>query len=250
MLELAPERGRSIPNMTLVLAHRGAREQAPENTISAFARAMELGADGVELDVHRTADGALVVRHDADGPPGVWAELTLEAIRAAMPEVPVLAEVLDVCAGYLVNIEIKNLPHEPDWDPADRAAELVVECLASRDGRDVVLVSSFNLATVDRVRTLAPQVPTAFLTYVGDPLEALVTAETHGHAALHPYVGQLEGATAGALMQRARERGVQVNVWTVNDPDEIARLGTIGVDGICTDVPDVALGVLASLERT
>ena len=120
--------------MTLVLAHRGARRQAPENTIPAFARAMELGADGVELDVHRTLDGALVVRHDADGPPGVWAELTLDAIRAAEPEVPVLAEVLDVCAGKLVNIEIKNSPRDLDWDPTARVADLVVECLASRGG--------------------------------------------------------------------------------------------------------------------
>ena len=118
--------------MTLVLAHRGARRQAPENTIPAFARAMELGADGVELDVHRTRDGALVVRHDADGPSGVWAELTFDAIRAADPDVPVLAEVLDVCAGKLVNIEIKNSPRDLDWDPAARAADLVVECLADR----------------------------------------------------------------------------------------------------------------------
>ena len=203
--------------MTLVLAHRGARRQAPENTIPAFARAMELGSDGVELDVH----------HDADGPAGVWAELTLDAIRAAEPDVPVLGEVLDVCAGSLVNIEIKNSPRDLDWDPAARAADLVVECLADRADRgvrDSVLVSSFDLATVDRVRMLADQ--------------------THGHTALHPFVGQLTGGIAGALVQRAHERGMRVNVWTVNEPDDIARLGAVGVDGICTDVPDVALSVL------
>lgn len=230
--------------MTLVLAHRGARRQAPENTIPAFARAMELGADGVELDVHRTRDGALVVRHDADGPPGVWAELTLDAIRAADPDVPVLGEVLDVCAGSLVNIEIKNSPRDRDWDPTARAADLVVECLADRSGRDSVIVSSFDLATVDRVRMLADQVPTALLTFVGDPLEGLLAAETHGHTALHPFVGQLAGGAAGALVQRAHERGMQVNVWTVNEPEDIARLGAARVDGICTDVPDVALSVL------
>jgi glycerophosphoryl diester phosphodiesterase len=231
--------------MTLVIAHRGARRQAPENTIPAFARAIELGADGVELDVHRTRDGALVVRHDADGPLGVWAELTLDAIRAEAPDVPVLAEVLDVCAGKLVNIEIKNSPRDLDWDPTDRAADLVVECLGARGGRDTVLVSSFNLATVDRVRMLAADVPTALLTFVGDPLDALITAELHGHGALHPFVGQLAGATAGALVQRAHEHGVEVNVWTVNEPDDILRLAAAGVDGICTDVPDVALSVLA-----
>ena len=86
--------------------------------------------------------------------------------------------------------------------------------------------------------------PTALLTFAGDPLDALVTVETHGHSALHPFVGQLAGGTAGALVQRAHERGIQVNVWTVNEPDDIVRLGAAGVDGICTDVPDVALSAL------
>ena len=230
--------------MTLVLAHRGARRQAPENSIPAFARAMELGADGVELDVHRTLDDVLVVRHDADGPPGVWAELTLDAIRAAAPEVPVLGEVLDVCAGKLVNVEIKNSPRDLDWDPTARAADLVVECLASRGGTDTVLVSSFDLPTVDRVRMLVAQVPTALLTFAGDPLDALLTTESHGHSALHPFVGQLAGGIAGRSCSVRHERGIQVNVWTVNEPDDIVRLAAAGVDGICTDVPDVALSVL------
>jgi glycerophosphoryl diester phosphodiesterase len=143
-----------------------------------------------------------------------------------------------------VNIEIKNSPRDLDWDPAARAADLVVECLATRGGADVVLVSSFDLATVDRVRMLAADVPTALLTFAGDPLDALVTAETHGHTALHPFVGQLAGGIAGALVQRAHERGIQVNVWTVNEPDDIVRLGAAGVDGVCTDVPDVALSAL------
>jgi glycerophosphoryl diester phosphodiesterase len=230
--------------MTLVLAHRGARREAPENTIPAFARALELGADGVELDVRRTRDGQLVVRHDAEDPRGAWVERTAAEIRGADPSVPILSEALDACRGAIVNIEIKNSPRDPDWDPADRAAELVVACLADRAGADRVLVSAFNLATVDRVRSLAPHVATALLTFAGDPLADLLTAEAHGHRALHPYLGQLAGATAGALAARARDRGMAVNVWTVNDPDDIARLGAAGVDGICTDVPDVALSVL------
>jgi glycerophosphoryl diester phosphodiesterase len=230
--------------MPLVYAHRGARRQAPENTLEAFARAIELGADGVELDVHRTLDGALVVRHDAVGPGGLWADLTLGEARAADPEVPELAEALEVCAGSVVNVEIKNSPWDADWDPEERAAELVVARLAERGDRDRVLVSSFNLATVDRVRGLAPTVPTALLTSQGDPLHDLVVAESHGHAALHPSIAQLAGAMAGAVTTRAHECGLQVNVWTVDDPADIARLAAVGVDGICTDVPDVALRVL------
>jgi glycerophosphoryl diester phosphodiesterase len=230
--------------VTLVLAHRGANRSAPENTLPAFARAVELGADGVELDVHRSADGALMVRHDAATPGGVLAELTLAEIRSALPDVPTLEEALDVCAGLLVNVEIKNSPREGDWDPSDRAAELLVELLARRDGRDRVLVSSFNLPSVDRVRSLAPHVPTALLTSGTDPLEALLIAEAHGHAALHPDRRSVAGVAAGAVATRAHERGLEVNVWTVNDPDELARLAAAGVDALITDVPDVALTAL------
>ena len=231
--------------MPLVYAHRGARRQAPENTLRAFARAMELGADGVELDVRRTRDAALVVRHGAVGPAGPWAELTLDQAKGSEPDLPELWEALDVCAGGLVNIEIKNSPRDPDWDPSDRVAELVVRLLAERTGGDQVLVSSFNLMTIDRVRSLAPSVPTALLTSIGDPLQDLLTAESHRHTALHPSIEQLPRATADAVAARAHERGVGVNVWTVNDPDDMVRLAAAGVDGIITDVPDVALSVLA-----
>src|SRR4051794_17373011 len=94
-----------------VLAHRGANRLAPENTLPAMAGAVDAGADGVELDLHRTADGALVVRHDADTPAGKIGELSLDELRVACPEVPTLAEVLDVCRGTLVNVEVKD--HDP-----------------------------------------------------------------------------------------------------------------------------------------
>jgi glycerophosphoryl diester phosphodiesterase len=230
--------------MTLVLAHRGANRFAPDNTLAAFARAVELGADGVELDVHRSADGELVVRHDATAPAGSLAQMTLSEIRAGLPEVPTLGEALDVCAGLLVNVEIKNAPTDSDWDPSDRAAELLVELLTAREGRDRVLVSSFNLASVDRVRSLAPDVRTALLTYGTDPLEALAIAASHGHGALHPDARSVAGARAAAATTRAHERGLEVNVWTVNDPAELARLAAAGVDALITDVPDVALQAL------
>ena len=134
-----------------------------------------------------------------------------------------------MCAGLLVNVEIKNSPRDSDWDPSDRAAELLVELLAAREGRDRVLVSSFNLASIDRVRSLAPDVPTALLTWGKDPLEALLIAESHGHrrAAPRPAVGG-RSERAAAAATRAHERGLEVNVWTVNDPAELARLAAAG----------------------
>jgi glycerophosphoryl diester phosphodiesterase len=145
-----------------------------------------------------------------------------------------------VCGGRLVNVEIKNLPHQPGFDPDDRAAAVLVELLAAR-GADRVLVSSFNLTTVDRVRALAPALPTGWLVVGADVGAALARAADHGHRALHPDVGSLAGPVAGALVGDAHRRGLAVNVWTVNDPGEIRRLADAGVDAVISDAPDVAL---------
>jgi len=229
-----------------VLAHRGATAVAPENTLEAFVAASALGADGVELDVHRTADGGLVVHHDAAARGlGVLAERTQAEIRAASPEIPTLDEALSACAGMLVNIEVKNLPGDADYDPAEGVAAGVVELLASRGGRDDVLVSSFNLESVDRVRELDDTLPTGFLVLVGmDPVDAVDVAHTHGHGAVNPDVRALVGDAAAATIARAHELGMTVNVWTVNDEHEMRRLTAAGVDAVITDVPDVARRVL------
>jgi glycerophosphoryl diester phosphodiesterase len=233
-------RHRGIVTRMLVLAHRGANRLAPENTVAAMVRALELGADGVELDVHRTVDRELVVRHDAASPAGVLCDLSLAEIRSALPEVPTLTEALDVCRGGLVNVEVKNLPIDADWDPDDRAVELLAALLeVRRRADDDVIVSSRNLATIDRMRALTPHVPTALVTRELDPLEGLEAAAAHGHDALHPVVWALEDPVLGALTQRARERGLRVNVWTVNDLEQLRRLEAAGVDGVITDNADL-----------
>ncbi len=225
-----------------VLAHRGATAVAPENTLEAFVGASALGADGVELDVHRTADGGLVVHHDADARGlGVLAERAEAEIRAARPEIPTLDEALEACAGMLVNVEVKNLPGDADYDPEERVAVGVVGLLTRRGGRDDVLVSSFNLESADRVRELDGSIPTGFLTLVGmDPVDAVDVAHAHGHGAIHPDVRALAGEAADKTVTRAHELSMTVNVWTVNGEDEMRRLAAAGVDAIITDVPDVA----------
>lgn len=235
-----------MPPAPLVLAHRGARTVAPENTLEAFTLAVSQGADGVELDVHRTRDEHLVVHHDAaaDGL-GVLADRSRAEIRSARPEIPTLEQVLDACAGVLVNVEIKNLPTDADYDEADRVAELVADLLARRGRRDDVLVSSFNLATIDRVRALDASIATGFLTMF-DPLGGVAICESRGHGALHPFLGLLGADVIGAIVEGAHEIGVQINVWTVNDESEMARFAVAGVDAIITDVPDVARRVLAA----
>jgi glycerophosphoryl diester phosphodiesterase len=144
-----------------------------------------------------------------------------------------------------VNIEVKNLPGDADYDPGDGAAAAVVDVLAVRGMRDDVLVSSFNLESADRVRALDESIPTGFLTLLGmDPVDGVEVAHAHGHGAVHPDVRSLGGDVAGATVARAHELGIAVNVWTVNGEDEMRRLAAAGVDAIITDVPDVARRVL------
>lgn len=233
-----------------VLAHRGANRRAPENTVAAFGIARDLGADGVELDVHATADGVLVVHHDAIAAGlGILQDFPLTGIEAARPDIPTLEAVLDVCAGMLVNIELKNLPGDADFDPDHGTATLVVELLRVRAARavedggavDEVIVSSFNLDTIDRVHAVGPSVPTGFLTIAGfDPMFALDVVAERGHGALHPQQQAL-GDDASRVVTRARELGLEVNVWTVNEPDAMRRLRDAGAHAVITDLPDVAL---------
>lgn len=231
----------------LVLGHRGAPRVARENTLEAFAAARALGADGVELDVHATADGALVVHHDASAEGfGVLAQRPLADIRAGLPFVPTLEEVFEVCTGMLVNVEIKNSPGDADFDAEEHVAAAVVELVRARSLHASVLVSSFHLPTIDRVHALDPDVATGYL-FVVEPavLDAAEIAARQGHAAIHPFFGVLGEDTASSVVGRAHELGLDVNVWTVNGEDDVARLAAAGVDTIMTDVPDVALGVLA-----
>ena len=222
--------------MTRIIAHRGASRAEEENTLAAFRRAGVQGADGVELDVRRSADDRLVVHHDAALPDGRVIRATASA---DLPDrVPTLAAALDACAGMFVNIEIKNGPDEPDFDPTEWVAHRVVAELVSRTPHSRWLISSFRLETVDVCRRLLPPVPTAWL--VGPATdEVIATCARHGHAAIHPWDRHL---TSDAVLA-AHAVGLAVNTWTCDDPDRMRELIGWGVDGICTNVPDVGLAV-------
>jgi glycerophosphoryl diester phosphodiesterase len=229
----------------LVLAHRGACRRAPENTIEAFRVARELGADGVELDVRRTADGVLVVSHDpvVEGF-GLLVEHPFAALRAAVPRVPTLEEAFDALIGLLVNVEIKCFPTEADADPERFVARGVVELVSRRARHEQVIVSSFELDAVDTVRTLDERVVTAWLTSGLPPATTVPIAAERGHAWLHPDRATMSGEGADAAVRVAAEYGVRLDVWTVDAPDDIAALAAAGVDAIITNVPDVARATL------
>lgn len=216
-----------------VIAHRGASADAPENTCDAFRLAAEQGADWVELDVRRTADGHLAVLHDGTLPDG---RLLVETPASELPaSVPSLPEALDACAGMGVNVEIKNGPGEPDYDPHDRVAARVLEVLASRAGGDEVLISSFTAHTVERVRRDAPHLRTAWLVGELSPGNVAVTVGS-GHQAIHPW----DHGTSADGVDLAARAGLEVNVWTVDDVDRMLELAAMGVSGIVTNVPAVA----------
>jgi glycerophosphoryl diester phosphodiesterase len=155
----------------------------------------------------------------------------------------VLAEVLDTCAGMLVDIEIKNSPGDADHDPGCRASDLVVELLGPRAGADDVLISSFDLATIDRVRALGPDLSTGFLSFGLDPFDVLELARSQGHSAIHPD-GWTLGPVAVEVVERASGFGIDVNTWTVNEPEAMLHLAASGIDALITDVPEVALRTL------
>ena len=226
--------------MTLVFAHRGASAVAPENTLLAFETAVAMGADGIELDVRRTLDGGMAVHHDAHLADG---RLLCEVATADLPDhVPSLPDALAACGDLVVNVEIKNWPRDPDHDPALVLAEAVVPILAPLGVR--AIVSSFNLADVDRVRALDPAVPTGALATFGPDADVagrfVDRARRRGHTAVHPH----HGAVTPHLVDLAHAAGLRVNTWTVDYPDRIRQLAALGVDAIVTNVPDAALAAL------
>ncbi len=200
-----------------------------------------MGSDAVELDVRRTADGVLVVHHDpklADG------REILSVSFGELPEyVPTLEDALDACGAMWVNVEIKNDPSEPDFDPTDGIAAVVAEALDARSVPAKFLVSSFRRETIDAFRVVSPEIATAFLTAdsgVADDLRLLDSLVQSGHRALHPWFGLV----TEALVTACHERGIELNVWTCDDPLTMRKLADWGVDGICTNVPDLALSTL------
>jgi glycerophosphoryl diester phosphodiesterase len=232
--------------VSAIIAHRGASQAARENTVEAFQFAVELGADGVELDVRRTRDDVLIVHHDPwfrtlDG-----AKILIRSVAAAdLPgHIPTLSAALGASAGAFVNVEVKNAADDPDFDSDREMVAAVVEELSHWDTRGWV-ISSFDRGVIDRVRLLAPHLVTAWLTVETNSadLDDLVRA---GHGGIHPWAPTL----TAELVQEAHRRGLFVNTWTCNEIDEIRKFAGWGVDGIVTDVPDIARNALTADERS
>jgi glycerophosphoryl diester phosphodiesterase len=226
-----------------VIAHRGASNAYRENTLEAFRGAAALGADAVESDVRRTADGVPVIHHDAAVPGlGPIVSATAGRLPRLAPWVPTLEEALGACAGMWVDVEVKNSPGDPDWDPSDALIEEVVASLESAGRVATALLSSFNAPTLARARALAPGLPTGWL--IGrhvPPKVAVREAVEAGHRALLPHAPALAGPSGPAAIEAAHEAGLMLVCWTLDGPDEVRRLAAAGIDAVITNRPDVAL---------
>lgn len=226
--------------MTAIWGHRGAPQQAQENTVDAFRAARNQGADGIELDARATADGVVVVHHDpvlADGRP--LAEVPLAGLPAW---IPTLEAVLDEFRDLVVDVEVKSLPTEPGWDPDERTALATARLVARMARTAGVVVSSFSMAAIDRAKATEAGLRTGWLTVVAyDQLEALDLAATAGHRALHPR----HEVVTPELVDAAHHRGLAVHAWTADDPDDIRRVAGAGVDAVITNVPAAAREALA-----
>lgn len=218
----------------VVMGHRGAPGEAPENTPAAFAAAAAAGAAWVELDARRSGDGVTVVHHDAWTADGRAVGEVVAAELQAMG-VWTLAEVLDrLPVGLGIDVELKNLPGEPDYDLDDGLAALVTALLP--DGARPVMTSSFNPATVQASRAHRPDVPAGLLTTAGlrGPAGVAITQEV-GAQIYCPHVDtpELDAAT----VESAHAAGLAVLVWTVDDLACALRLAAAGVDALCTNDP-------------
>jgi glycerophosphoryl diester phosphodiesterase len=201
-----------------------------ENTLDAFVEARRLGADGVELDVRLTADGALAVHHDAEVPGlGPVCELGVSDLPIA---VPLLPDALAACDGMVVNVEIKNAPQDPGWDPGEAVAMLTAASIEESGWTERVIVSSFQPSTLLAVQAADERLALGALWgWTVEPVGAVAEAVAAGFDAVHPFVTSV----TPALVAQVREAGLAIRVWTVNSQDDLRALAGLAVDAVITD---------------
>ncbi len=222
--------------MTLVIAHRGASAYEHENSLSAFRASIEMGADGVELDVHVTADGVPVVHHDGAAGGLRIADVALDALaQHQLPNgevIPTLAQALDVLGSeQLVFVEVKDLPAEHD--------KQVLDVLAIGPAPSNYRIHAFDHRIVRRLRERTPELRCGVLScsYALRPFMSLLDV---GASVLW----QREELVDAALIEEGRAMGLRVFAWTTDDPKRMRELVDMGVDALCTNKPDVGREVV------
>jgi len=228
---------RPAPAPPYVIGHRGASGHFPDNTIEGIEGAAELGAEWVEIDVRLSADGDVVLSHDPVTGDGSLVSATSTEDLAA-EDVPTLAAVLGVTAelGLGLNIEIKAIPTEEDFDPSLTVVDATLEYLEAAEYGGDLVISSFNRDAIDRVRELAADEIDTFLIASGTGDSAVLAADlaSAGHEGL-----AIEGPDLPAgFVEPFTAAGLDTWAWTIDDPADARALVGAGVVGIITDYPD------------
>ena len=238
----------TLNERTLVWAHRGASAYAPENTLAAFALAIEMDADGIELDVHQTADGVVVVCHDesinrTSNGEGEIEKMTLAQLekfsfygkfadKYPICKIPTLKEVYELIkpSRLTINVEIKA----SGTDFVKAVCAVTEEC----GMKDRVIYSSFTHKNLTDALVFVPDAQVAPL-YDTGLADAAVYSKNLGASAVHPSFRELFAVEG--YVEKAHELGIRVHPWTVDDEATIDKLVGMGADAVITNKPDVAL---------
>ena len=245
-------------NSTKIIAHRGASGYAPENTMAAFSKAIEMGAEGIELDVHLSRDRSLIVMHDeyvnrTSNGNGLIRDMTLRELKKldcgswygeefSGSQIPTLEEVLELLKNWdgILNIEIKD---GSDFYPG--IEKKVINTIRMFYFEEKVIFSSFNHYSIRDIKSNASYLKAGLL--YGEKLyEPWNYARSVGAEALHPPFYLVDEN----LMNCCRTNNITVNTWTVNEECEMRKLVKFGVDGIITNYPDIAVKVRNEMQNT
>ncbi|MEO6652042.1 MAG: glycerophosphodiester phosphodiesterase [Ilumatobacteraceae bacterium] len=231
---------------TLAIAHRGGASVNPENTMSAFQHAVDLGYTYLETDVHATSDGVLLAFHDSEldrttDRTGVINDLPWSEVRAARVDghetIPLFDDLLEQFPNCRINIDCK----------ADSAVDALVASLRRHDCLDRVLVGGFSDARLRRLRSaFGDALCTSFGPRQIAALRATGRVPGGGHAAQVPVRSGPVTIVTEAFIDRAHRLGLHVHVWTIDEPVDMNRLLDLGVDGIITDEPQLLKEVLVA----
>ena len=235
----------------LVTGHRGASGLAPENTINAMLKAIEVGADYSELDVQETSDGVLVLLHDSSLKrttgleKNIWeldyASLTgLEAgawfdSKFKGEVIPLLESVMDTVRGKMkLNIELKYNKHD------ERLAERVVEMVERKNYINECILTSFNFEAINLIRKLNKTIKVGYIFSKIPEGVDVFTADVDLLSVNYKLVDK-------EFVEKAHANDKEVHVWTVNEPEEMQRLINLGVESIITDRPDILVNLLQTI---
>ena len=222
----------------LKIGHRGAKGYEPENTFVSFQKALDMQVDGIELDVHLSADGEIIVIHDESidrttNGKGFVNTLSLRELNAfridGKSEIPTLQEVFDLInQDCFINIELKS------YEVTNKVVSLIEKYVTKKGWKyDRFLVSSFDWNALQQVAFLNDKIPIGVLTETDLEL-ALAFAKFIQAKSIHPHFHLLTKENTAQM----QEKGLQVFPWTINELEDIQKIKTFNVNGIITDFPN------------